>query len=246
MIVLGVPNYVSIIHLVVKIKLIVIVTLYMFQGFSAAVSSATEHVVNIGSKVMYLAGKRSNKAKLILNHEIAISPRLTHCFTEDINSGIDHPEGMGYKFPYILNSVNIKNAGRIAAEYCEGFIVAGNTRERLPWSGISGRARIEIFPGKTMQLDVCAMLYLNPIEFNRINQTFYDSNKLSTLASQWGIPQLISPSELGMQSPPSLNKSIKATPYNVEVNYKSTDMLRIPVLVNSRMDDVGIFMSLRT
>jgi hypothetical protein len=220
----------------------------MFQGLSAAVSSATEHVVSIGSKVMYLAGKRSKNPKLILNHEIAISPRLIHCFIEDINSGINHPEGIGYKFPYILNSLNIKNAGRIAAEYCEGFLVTGNIRERLPWSGASGRAgraRIEISPGATMQLDVCAMLYLNPIEFNRINRTFYDTDRLSTLVSQLGISQAISPTELGIQSPPSLNKPIRVTQYDIEVNYKSTDMLRMPVLVNSKMNDVGIFISLR-
>jgi hypothetical protein len=68
----------------------------MFNGLSAAFSSATGHVVNIGSKVMQLAGKRSNKAKLTLNPEIAISPSLIHCFVEDINSGVNHPEGIGY------------------------------------------------------------------------------------------------------------------------------------------------------
>jgi len=218
----------------------------MFNGLSAAVSSETGHVVNIGSKVMHLAGKRSNKPKLTLNHEIAISPSLIHCFIEDINSGVNHPEGIGYKLPYILNSINVKNAGRIAAEYCEGFIVADNIRERLPWSVASGRVRIEIFPGATMQLDVCAMLYLNPIEFNRINHTFYNINKLSTLVSQLGIPQLICPTQLGVQSPPSLNRPIKVAQYVVEVNYKSPDILRVPILVNSKMDDVGIFVSLRT
>jgi hypothetical protein len=63
--------------------------------------------------------------------------------------------------------------------------------------------------------------------------------------SQLGISQAISPTELGIQSPPSLNKPIKATQYDIEVNYKSTDMLRMPVLVNSKMNDVGIFISLR-
>jgi hypothetical protein len=218
----------------------------MFNGLSAAVSSATGHVVNIGSKVMQFAGKRSNKPKLTLNPEITISPSLIHCFVEDINSGVNHPEGIGYKIPYILNSINVKNAGRLAAEYCEGFIVTDNIQERLPWSVTSGRVRIEIFPGATMQLDVCAMLYLNPIEFNRINHTFYNIDKLSTLVSQLGIPQLISPTELGIQSPPSLNRSIKVAPYIVEVNYKSPDILRIPILVNSKMDDVGIFVALRT
>lgn len=218
----------------------------MFNGLSAAVSSATEQVVNIGYKVMHLTGKRSNKPKLILNHEIAISPSLIHCFVEDINSGVNHPEGIGYKLPYILNSISVKNTGRIAAEYCEGFIVADNIRERLPWSGTSARVRIEIFSGATMQLDVCAMLYPNPIEFNRINHTFYNINKLSTLVSQLGIPRMISPTQLGVQSPPSLNRPIKVAQYVVEVNYKSSDMLRIPILVNSKMDDVGIFVALRT
>lgn len=218
----------------------------MFNGLSAAVSSATGHVVNIGSKVKQLAGKKSNKPKLTLNHEIAISPSLMHCFIEDINAGVNHPEGIGYKLPYILNSINVKNAGRVAAEYCEGFIAADNIRERLPWSLTSGRVRIEISPGATMQLDVCAMLYLNPIEFNRINHTFYNINKFSALVSQLGIPQLISPTQLGVQSPPSLNRPIKVAQYVVEVNYKSPDILRIPILVNSKMDDVGIFLALRT
>jgi hypothetical protein len=57
---------------------------------------------------------------------------------------------------------------------------------------------------------------------------------------------MISPTQLGVQSPPSLNRPIKVAQYVVEVNYKSSDMLRIPILVNSKMDDVGIFVALRT
>jgi hypothetical protein len=219
----------------------------MLNALSAAVSSATGYAVNIGSKVKQLAVKRSNKSKLILNPEMAINPILIHCFIEDIDSGVNHQEGKGYKIPYVLNRVIIKNTGRIAAEYCEGFIVKeDNTRERLAWSGGSESVRIQIFPVSTKELDVCAMLYLNPIEFNRINQTFYDTNRLLTLVNQLGIPGLISPTQSGIQSPPSLNRLIKAASYLVEVNYKSPDILKIPILINSKMDDLGIFITLRT
>lgn len=141
----------------------------------SAVTAAAEYAKSIGSKVIQLAGIRSNKSKLIVNPDMAINPVLINCFIEDINLGVNHPDGKGFKIPYILNKIIIKNDSRVPAEYCEGFVLEGTNREKLPWANVSGGSRILIPAQSTMELDVCAMLYLNPIEFNRINRTFFDT-----------------------------------------------------------------------
>ena len=92
----------------------------MFNPFSAAVTAAG-FAVNAGSKVIQIVGKRSSKAKLDLNHIRRISPILIHCFITDTNSPVVHPDGRGYKIPFLLNRVAIKNNGKISAEFCEGY-----------------------------------------------------------------------------------------------------------------------------
>ena len=83
----------------------------MFNPFSAAVSAAG-FAVNAGSKVIQIVGKRSNKAKLVLNPSRGINPILIHCFIADTNSPVVHPDGRGYKIPYLVNRVAIKNNGK--------------------------------------------------------------------------------------------------------------------------------------
>jgi hypothetical protein len=90
------------------------------------------------------------------------------------------------------------------------------------------------------------MLYLNPIEFNRINHTVFDTARFVGLVNELSIPAIIFPSEFGVQSPPSLNRTVKTGPYLIEVNYDDEDILKIPIAVNSHMDDVGIFLTLET
>jgi hypothetical protein len=87
------------------------------------------------------------------------------------------------------------------------------------------------------------MLYLNPIEFNRVNQTFFDTNRLVAMVKQLGIPNLIRPKESGIQSPLSLNGFINSGPHCIEINYLNADTLRIPVVINAQMDDHETFMS---
>ncbi|MGA8914534.1 MAG: hypothetical protein WB474_00940, partial [Nitrososphaeraceae archaeon] len=66
----------------------------MFNPFSAAVTAAG-FAVNAGSKVIQIVGKRSSKARLDLNHIRGINPILIHCFIEDTNSPVVHPDGRG-------------------------------------------------------------------------------------------------------------------------------------------------------
>ncbi len=140
-------------------------------------------------------------------------------FYPDTNSPSIHPEGRGYRIPYLVNRIAIINSGKIAAEYCEGYISKDNKKERVFWSITSGRSRTSIPPESTKELDVGAIVYLNPIEFNRVNQTLYDANQLETLVRERGIPSIISPTTMGIQSPPSLNGLIQPGRYVFEVNY---------------------------
>jgi hypothetical protein len=68
-----------------------------------------------------------------------IHSSLIHSFIEDVNSGVNHLEGKGFKIPYVVNRITIKNSGRVSAEYCEGFFVIGDKRERVSWSHPSER-----------------------------------------------------------------------------------------------------------
>ena len=88
------------------------------------------------------------------------------------------------------------------------------------------------------------MLYLNPIEFNRSNQTLFDTKQYQEIATRLGIPSIISPIQSGIQSAPSLNRHIQPGKYLIEINYVDTEPLRIPIIINSQMDDRGIFLSL--
>lgn len=209
-----------------------------------AVSAAAGYAKSIGSKVIQLAGKMPNKPKLVVNPELAINPTLISLFIEDISLGVNHIDGKGFKIPYMLNRVSVKNSSRVPADYCEATIVEEKKRDKLPWADTSERTRILIPAQSSMELDVCAMLYLNPIEFNRINQTLFDTDKFVNLVNRLSIPSIIFASELGIQSPPSLNRSVKTGPYLIEVNYKGADLLKIPIVVHSHMDDVGIFVTL--
>lgn len=100
-----------------------------------------------------------------------------------------------------------------------------------------------IRPDSVKELELSAMIYLNPIEFNRVNQTLYDTNRQIALVKQLGIPNLFRPKELGIQSPPSLNGFINSGSHYIEINYLNADTLRIPVIINPQMDDRVIFMS---
>jgi len=217
----------------------------MFDPLSA-VTAAKGYAISIGSKVLQLAGKKSNKPKLVLNPVMKINPILINCFIEDIDLGVNHPEGKGFKLPYLLNRVIVKNLSRVPAEYCEGFIVKEGNLESIPWSKISEGVRILIPAQSTKELDVCAMLYLNPIEFNRINKTLFDTDKLVSIVNRLQIPDVISPNESGIQSPPSLNRHMKSGGYQIQVDYKSTESLTIPIVISSQMDDLGIFLTVGT
>jgi hypothetical protein len=215
----------------------------MFNPFSAA-ATAAGIAVNAGSKVIQIVVKRSSKAKLDLNQIRGINPILIHCFISDTNSTVVHPNGRGYKIPYLLNKVAIKNNGRIAAEFCEGYLAIGNKKDKVSWSIPSERVRTSIQPESTKDLDIAAMLYLNPIEFNRANQTFFDTKQYQEIATRLGIPSIISPIQSGIQSAPSLNRHVQPGKYLIEINYLDTEPLRIPIIINSQMDDRGIFLSL--
>jgi hypothetical protein len=217
----------------------------MFDPISA-VSAAAGYAKSIGSKVIQLAGIIPAKPKLTVNHEMAVNPHLISCFVEDIRFGVNHIDGKGFKIPYMLNRVIIKNHGRGPAKYCEATVVGENKRYKLPWANSPGETRILIPSQSSGEIDVCAMLYLNPIEFNRINHTLYDTARFVNLVNELSIPAIIFPSELGIQSPPSMNRTVKTGPYLIEVNYDGVDILNIPIDVNSHMDDVGIFVTLET
>ena len=217
----------------------------MFDPISA-VSAAAGYAKNIGSKVIQLAGIIPAKPKLIVNHAMAVNPSLISCFFENIRLGVNHIEGKGFKIPYILNRVIIKNNGRGPAKYCEATVVEKNKRYKLPWANYPGETRILIPSQSSAEIDVCAMLYLNPIEFNRINHTVFDTARFVSLVNEQSIPAIIFPSELGIQSPPSLNMTVKTGLYFIEVNYDGVDILKIPIAVKSHMDDVGIFVTLET
>jgi hypothetical protein len=177
---------------------------------------------------------------------MAINPNLISCFVEDIRLGINHIDGKGFKIPYLLNRIIIKNHGRGPAKFCEATVVEENKRYKLPWANSPGETRILIPSQSSAEIDVCAMLYLNPIEFNRINHTVFDTARFVSLVNELSIPAIIFPSEFGVQSPPSLNKTVKTGPYLIEVNYDDEDILKIPIAVTSHMDDVGIFLTLET
>jgi hypothetical protein len=215
----------------------------MFNPFSAAVTAAG-FAVNAGSKVIQIVGKRSSKAKLDLNHIRRISPILIHCFISDTNSPVVHPDGRGYKIPFLLNRVAIKNSGKISAEFCEGYLSKDNKKEKVSWSVPSDRVKTSIPPESTKELEIAAMLYLNPIEFNRVNHTLFDTNQLQEVATQLGIPSIISPTQSGIQNSPFLNRHIEPGSYLIEINYIDPDPLRIPIIINSQMDDRGIFVTL--
>jgi len=217
----------------------------MFDPLSA-VSAVSRYAKSIGSKVIQLAGIIPAKPKLTVDHEMAVRPNLNNCFVEDTRFGVNHIDGKGFKIPYILNRVIINNHGREPAKYCEATVVKENRRYMLPWSDSPGESRILIPSQTSGEIDVCAMLYLNPIEFNRINHTLFDTARFVNLVNELSIPEIIFPSELGMQSPPSLNRTVKTGAYLIEVNYDGGDILNIPIDVNSHMDDVGIFVNLKT
>jgi hypothetical protein len=217
----------------------------MFYPISA-VSAAAGYAKSIGSKVIQLARIIPAKPKLIVNHAMAVNPHLISCFVEDVRLGVNHIDGKGFKIPYMSNKILIKNPGRVPAAYCEASIVEEKKRDKLPWANSSGGTRILIPPQSLKELHVCAMLYLNPIEFNRINQTLFDTARFVNLVNRLSVPAIIIPSELGIQSPPSLNRPVKTGQYLIEVNYKGTDVLKIPIVVHPQMDDVGIFVTLGT
>ena len=217
----------------------------MFDPISA-VSAAAGYAKSIGSKVIQLAGIIPAKPKLTVNDEMAVNPHLISCFVEDIRLGINHIDGKGFKIPYLLNRIIIKNHGRGPAKFCEATIVEENKRYKLPWANSPGETRILIPSQSSAEIDVCAMLYLNPIEFNRINNTVFDTARFVGLVNELSVPAIIFPSGLGIQSPPSSNRVAKTGPYSIEVNYDDVDILKIPIAVKSRMDDVGIFMTLVT
>jgi hypothetical protein len=216
----------------------------MFDPMSA-VSAAAVYAKSIGSKVIQLAGIIPAKPKLTVDHEMAVHPHLISCFVEEIRLGVNHIDGKGFKVPYILNRVTIKNQGRKPAKFCEATVVEENKRYWLPWA-TPGETRILIPSQSSAEIDVCAMLYLNPIEFNRINHTVFDTARFVSLVNELSIPAIVFPSEFGVQSPPSLNRTVKTGPYLIEVNYDDEDILKIPIAVNSHMDDVGIFLTLET
>ena len=215
----------------------------MFNPFSAAVT-APGYAVNAGSKVIQIVGKRSSKAKLDLNHVREISPILIHCFIADTNSPIVHPDGRGYKIPYLLNRVAIINNGKISAEFCEGYLAKDNNKDKVSWSVPSERVKTSIQPESTKELEIAAMLYLNPIEFNRVNQTLFDTIQLQEVATQLGIPSIISPTQSGIQSAPSLNRHIQPGRYIIEIIYVDPDPLRVQIIINPQMDERGIFITL--
>jgi hypothetical protein len=119
-------------------------------------------------------------------------------------------------------------------------------RDKLHWSNVIEKLRIIIPAQSTKELDVCAMLYLDPIEFSRINQTLFDANRLVNLANGLQIPAIISPSESGIQGPPSLNRYVETGTYRIEVNYKGTHRLPISIVINSQMDELDAFITVRT
>jgi hypothetical protein len=215
----------------------------MFNPFSAAVTAAG-FAVNAGSKVIQIVGKRSSKAKLDLNHIRGINPILIHCFIVDTNSPVVHPDGRGYKIPYLLNRVAIKNNGKLPAEFCEGYLAKDNKKDKVSWAVPSERVRTSIQPESTKELEIAAMLYLNPIEFNRVNQTLFDTNQFREVAIQLGMPSIISPTQSGIQIALSLNRRIQPGRYTIEINYVDPDPLRVPIIINPQMDERGIFITL--
>jgi hypothetical protein len=166
----------------------------MFDPMSA-VSAAAVYAKSIGSKVIQLAGIFPAKPKLTVDHEMAVHPHLISCFVEEIRLGVNHIDGKGFKVPYILNRVTIKNHGRGPAKFCEATVVEEKKRYRLPWA-TPGETRILIPSQSSAEIDVCAMLYLNPIEFNRINHTVFDTARFVSLVNELSIPAIIFPANL--------------------------------------------------
>jgi len=79
----------------------------LFNPFSAAVSSVL--------KIFNVKIGRKAKPHLILNPTDKIKATIIHCFIEDTDLTFIHPEGTGYKFPYIANRLVIKNKGKSAS-----------------------------------------------------------------------------------------------------------------------------------
>jgi hypothetical protein len=162
----------------------------------------------------------------------------------DTNSPVVHPDGRGYKIPYMLNRVAIKNNGKLPAEFCEGCMAKDNKKDKVSWAVPSERVRTSIQPESTKELEIAAMLYLNPIEFNRVNQTLFDTNQFREVGIQLGIPSIISPTQSEFQIALSLNRNIQPGRYTIEINYVDPDPLRVPIIINPQMDERGIFITL--
>jgi hypothetical protein len=87
----------------------------------------------------------------------------------------------------------IKNNGNLPAEFCEGYIAKDDRKDKVSWAVPSERVRTSIQPESTKELEIAAMLYLNPIEFNRVNQTLFDTSQYREVVIQLGIISLSLP-----------------------------------------------------
>ncbi len=209
----------------------------MVDPFSAVVSTVL--------KIFSVGIGRKAKPHLILNPTDNIKATIIHCFIETTNTIFIHPEGAGYKIPYIANRLIIKNKGKSAALNCQGYLVRDSSRERIALSESDEHNQSIIPPHSTKELDVCALLFIAPDVFNKDNHTSFNETQLVELALRLEIPRIISPTEAGFHGSPFINRRTQTGDYKVEVTSINADPITIPIVITDRLERHGIFVHIK-
>jgi hypothetical protein len=183
-------------------------------------------VFNITTKVIDITKflKKEDKPYLILDPE-----RNTRRVAIHINN-----EDRGYKIPYTVYRVYIKNVGQIAAEDCIGYLVQNGDQERVSWNFPENRSSVPIHPGGgRRELEPLAELSFNHDDFNHKNKTNLDERELRNLYHRLQVPALLAPTERGFESPIPRNRIILPGPYQLLVTSitPKTKRLSIPILI---------------
>lgn len=178
---------------------------------------------NVATKAYEIYKKSSNKPKLIIDPERSINPTIIHLFVHDNTAPVTFGEESGYKIPYVVNRIGIKNIGKIAADDCHGYLVKDRTQERVSWTIPSDRAEITIYPNTREELELAAVFAPNLDELNIINDTSFTYMESLDLYDRLQLPHVISPTEHGFKSPPSLNRLISRGRYEVLITYKNPE-----------------------
>ena len=123
--------------------------------------------------------------------EIGFNPRKNYAWKEDNHS---------YEVKnYIVNRIIVKNVGRSAAKNCKGYIVIGNSKERVCWTVGQERPNATINQKDEERLDFCA--FRNVIKKESESPKKTEANKLKELAVRTIMggppPKLIAPTESG-------------------------------------------------